>query len=143
MLVLIVLTISGVILFNVDGRDEETRAASQPAQQRPAAAHTLGDAEQASIISIFLSEEDGASYMAGSGTPEFEALAGGIARARPVAGETDESFTDLLVVSFGRGETLEASYSPARNLLIFEGRAYQPDTNLSLLVSAVKSRTDS
>ncbi|MHB9111346.1 MAG: hypothetical protein ACYC4D_01780 [Thermoleophilia bacterium] len=103
---------------------------------------TLADVPRARFLSIFVSDAAGnlASYMVGGGTPEFDGFAEAMASAQPAPGASDETFTDLLVISFGTNDTLELSYSPSRNQFILDDVLYQPTADLSPMITAVESK---
>jgi len=105
---------------------------------------TLAEAGKADFISIILYEgaNPAVSYMAGSGTEEFDALTEAMEQAAPVAGGSDETFADLLVLSFGRGDTLNVVYSTRRNLLMVEDQMYQPSVDMQQIIDQVQIRTD-
>ncbi|MBI5870543.1 MAG: hypothetical protein HZB44_06250 [Actinobacteria bacterium] len=105
---------------------------------------TLADVPRARFLSIFVSDDAGnlASYMVGGGTPEYDAFAGAISGAQPEPGASDETFTDLLVVSFGTNDSLELSYSPSRNRFILDDVLYQPAADLSPMITDVEKRFD-
>ncbi|MDO8737300.1 MAG: hypothetical protein Q7K29_09515 [Thermoleophilia bacterium] len=102
----------------------------------------LADVPQARFMSIFVTDAAGnlASYMVGGGTQEFDGFAEAIANAQPATGASDETFSDLLVVSFGANDTLELSYSRSRNQFILEDVLYQPTASLSPMISTVESK---
>ena len=103
----------------------------------------LSEAVQAQFISIIILEADGrtsSAVMAGSTTEEFDSLSEALAEAQPVAGATDDSFNHLLVLSFARGDTLDISYSPARNLIMLGEQAYRPAADLSPLIAEVRQK---
>lgn len=104
----------------------------------------LSEAGKADFISIIIYEgaDPAVSYMAGSGTEEFDALAEAMEQAAPVAGESDETFAVLLVLSFGRGDTLNAVYSAQRNLLMVEDQMYQPSGDVQKIIDQVQITTD-
>lgn len=103
---------------------------------------TLADVPQARFLSIFVSDAAGnlASYMVGGDTPEFDGFAEAMANAQPAPGISDETFSDLLVISFGTNDTLELSYSRSRNQFILEDVLYQPTASLSPMIATVESK---
>lgn len=105
---------------------------------------SLSETGKARFISIILYKNGSpaVSYMAGAGTEEFDAMAAAMEKAELVEAQADESFADLLVVSFGRGDTLDVSYSSGRNLLMVEDQAFQPTANLQKIIEQVQSKSD-
>ena len=89
-----------------------------------------------------MSNADGslASYMVGGSTEEFRAFAEAVASARPVEGTSDATFSDLLVFSFGGGDTLEIAYSRSRNQIILTDRLFQPGVNLAPMITNVEQK---
>lgn len=110
----------------------------------PAHVRDISETDRASFISIFVRDTGGqlSSLMVGSGTDEFNALAQAIVQARPVTATTDASFDQLLVVSFGRGDTMDLTYSASRNQIICGEQAYEPPANLTPLIDAVSEKTN-
>ncbi|MHB8857877.1 MAG: hypothetical protein ACYC6Z_00100 [Thermoleophilia bacterium] len=104
--------------------------------------HSPQDAPQAKFLSIFASNTDGslASYMVGGKTKEFDAFAADVASAPPAEGASDESFSDLLVFSFGAGDTLEVAYSRSRNQFILGDKLFQPAENLAPMIADVEQK---
>lgn len=102
----------------------------------------LTEAPGARFMSIIVSDAKGnlASYMVGGKTEEFDTFAAAIADARLLTGPGDESFTDLLVLSFGDNDTLEVSYSRARNQFILGDSLFQPSANLAPMIGAVEQK---
>lgn len=119
-----------------DGGIEEGTGATSPRDHSPL------DAPQAKFLSIFASNADGslASYMVGGKTEEFDAFAADVASAPPAEGVSDESFSDLLVFSFGPGDTLEVAYSRGRNQFILGDRLFQPAENLAPMIANVEQK---
>ena len=73
-------------------------------RRRPGAPRrTLAEAPQARFISLFVTNPAGgvSSFLVGGKTDEFNAFAAAVAEGRPIEGGSDESFTDLIVFSFG------------------------------------------
>ena len=103
---------------------------------------TLAESPRARFLSIFVSDPAGglASYLVGGGTEEFNGFASAIAGAQAVEGAGDESFSDLLVLSFGANDTLEVSYSRSRNQFIIDDRLYRPTDDLAPMIGAVEQR---
>ncbi|MHB1389918.1 MAG: hypothetical protein ACYCXF_01620 [Thermoleophilia bacterium] len=129
----------------LQNRDEaNARLTTNP--QSTVATHVRGiqETDQASFISIFVQNAAGqlTSLMVSSGTSEFNALATAIAQSRPVAGATDATFDQLLVVSFGRGDTMDLTYSPSRNRIIYGEQVYEPAADLTPLIEAVRAQTN-
>ncbi len=103
---------------------------------------TRAEAPQAKFLSIFVTTSAGglASYMVGGDTDEFMAFADALVSAQPVEGISDETFADILVLSFGNNDTLEIPYSRTRNLFIIDETLYQPSANLGPMIAAVEQR---
>ncbi|MCL6106398.1 MAG: hypothetical protein M1309_03490 [Actinobacteria bacterium] len=104
--------------------------------------HTPVDAPHAGFMSIFVYDARGgvSSFMVGGRTGEFTALSTGISKARMVAGESDQSVSELLVFSFGGDNTLELPYSQTRNLFFLSGQAYRPSTDLSPIIDSIEKK---
>ncbi|MHB1361317.1 MAG: hypothetical protein ACYCW5_01800 [Thermoleophilia bacterium] len=104
--------------------------------------HALQDAPQARFLSVFTSNADGslASYMVGGKTEEFNTFAADVASGQPVEGASDATFSDLLVFSFGAGDTLEVAYSRRRNQFILGDKLYQPAGNLAPMIANVEQK---
>ncbi|MHB0867523.1 MAG: hypothetical protein ACYC6B_03095 [Thermoleophilia bacterium] len=127
----------------VQNHDEATARFNADSQAAaPAHVRDISETVQASFISIFVRDTGGqlSSLMVGSGTDEFNALAQAIVQARPVTAATDASFDQLLVVSFGRGDTMDLTYSASRNQIICGEQAYEPPTDLTPLIDAVSKQ---
>lgn len=105
-------------------------------------AHGLDDSPQARFLSIFVYDARGgvSSFMVGGGTEEFGRFAEAIRDAQPVGETEDETFSDLLVLSFGSNDTMEMSYSRSRNLLAFNGQVYRPPLDLAAIIGSVEQR---
>ncbi len=136
---LIVLALATVLLTS---EDTSGSRGSGPSEDGAPRQHALSEAPQARFLSIFAVSADGslASYMVGGQTDEFNAFAAAVAGAPEIVGGSDESFTDLLVFSFGTNDTLEVAYSRAHNQFILEDRLYQPKANLAPMIAAVEEK---
>ncbi len=104
--------------------------------------YTPVDAPHAGFMSIFVYDARGgvSSFMVGGRTGEFKALSTGISNARMVAGESDQSVSELLVFSFGGDNTLELPYSQTRNLFFLDSQAYRPSTDLSPIIDSIEKK---
>lgn len=133
-----------LIFLALSAGDDSERTAD--GGERPGAAaippRSLADVPQSRFVSIFVSDAEGnlASYMVGGDTPEFDGFAEAITNAQPVPGISDETFSDLLVVSFGTNDTLELSYSRSLNQFMFEDMLYEPRADLSPMIAVVESK---
>jgi hypothetical protein len=143
---LLVILMAGLILMasRVGSDSEDSAGSGADGQSDPSIAEprTLADIPRARFLSIFVSDPAGnlASYMVGGGTPEFDGFTGAIAGAQAAPGASDETFSDLLVVSFGANDTLELSYSRSRNQFILDDVLYQPTADLSPMITDVESK---
>lgn len=143
---LLALLMTGLIFmaYRVGSDSENTagRGADEQSETAIPEPRTIADVPKARFLSIFVSDPAGnlASYMVGSGTPEFDGFAEAITGAQPAPGESDETFSDLLVISFGSNDTLELSYSRSRNQFILDDVLYQPTADLSPMISTVESK---
>ncbi len=131
----IALAVRNEAVNSTSGADPSGDAATVPAR-------TLADAGNAHFISIMVYDGNGgvSSFMVGGKTDEFKAFTAAVRDARPVDQPADASFSDLLVFSFGRQDTLEASYSRTRNLLMLGDQAYRPAADLAPMIADVEKR---
>lgn len=122
--------------------DEAGSQAPPSAAATEAAAHSLADLPSAAFLSLFVYDANGgvASFMIGGGTDDFRQIAGAVATAAAVDESKDESFSDLLVFSFGSDDTVEIAYSASRNLLSLGGVRYRPAAGLPQMLSRVEKR---
>lgn len=145
MLAVLFLVAASVLLAVILIRDRDAvDAGGTEARQAQDLHHNLGDAGEAEFVSIFVYQQGGdmTSYMVSDSTDNFGGLAAAVTGAKPVAGERDESFTDLLVFSFKDRSTMELSYSSARNLLSYEDALYMPAADLAPMIGEVEARFD-
>jgi hypothetical protein len=138
----LVLTVTAVFLARHSQGQEQSENVPAAGLSTAATSHSLQDASLAGFISVFVYDEAGqvSSIMVGSGTAEFDSFASALQAAKPVEAVTDDTFNILLVVSFGRNQTMDVSYSPARNILIEGEQAYQPQVDLNPLISQVRHK---
>lgn len=143
-LALLALAAIAALLAIRQGAGEKSAVSSEPAATTAAPARTLAETDQAGFISIFVYNAAGevASYMVGSGTDEFNQFVEAIEKAQPVAAAADETFSDMLIISFGHNDTIDLSYSPEKNTLIREEQAYLPPTDLKPLIASVERKFD-
>lgn len=144
-IVVLAIAVTAALLVRSTGRGDSPSIRSGANAESEPRIRSLSEAGRAKFISIivYVAGEPSVSYMAASGTEEFTELAGAIAGAQPQAGTADETFSDLLVVSFGRGDTLDLSYSPGRNLLLRDDQAYRPQGDIQQVIDRVRDRMDS
>jgi len=130
------------LALRVNNDSDQTVAVRERQGTATVPPRSLADVPQARFISIFVSDTAGnlASFMVGGETPEFDGFAEAIANAQPAPGLSDETFSDLLVVSFGTNDTLEVQYSRSLNQFMFEDVLYQPAADLSPMISVVESK---
>lgn len=143
LLVVVLTVIATLVSRQLENRDEAAaRLKANPQATVPAHARGIAQTAQADFISIFVRDAGGqlSSLMVSSGTDEFNALAEAIVQSQPIAGATDAAFDQLLVVSFGRGDTMDLTYSPSRNQMILGEQVYQPDADLTPLIEAVRQQ---
>ncbi len=107
-----------------------------------AVTHSLSDAESAEFLTVFVYDEGGmlVSLMVGGSTEEFSSIAAAVAGASPAEGVIDDTFSDLLVFSFGEGDTMEVPYSRARDLLFYENQLLTPASELPPVIDSVEKR---
>lgn len=96
-----------------------------------------GEAEKSSSLEVvsFDSLTGSSSYRIESGGGGLEPIARAVSGAAPATGTADDSFTELLVFSFGPGDSLELSYSPGRNLLMTGESFYAPAEDIAALLA--------
>lgn len=135
----LILGVATYLLLGDSGTSGEDGASGAGAAPRE---RTLQDAPQARFLSIFSSSGDGSlsSYLVGGKTDEFNAFGEAIAGARPADGASDETYADLLVLSFGEDDTLEISYSRAHNRFILGDVIYEPATELAPMIESVEQK---
>lgn len=138
------ITVAAVLLASGQRTREAANSSSDPSSTTAGPARSLTETGRAGFISVFVYNAAGqvSSYMIGSGTDEFNAFAQAIENAQPVGTAADETFSDLLVISFGHNDTVDLSYSPEKNTLIHEEQAYRPATDLAPLISRVEQKFD-
>lgn len=139
LIVVLVFVASRVNNDNGDAAGGDAGRSESTASARP---RNLADVPRARFVSIFVTDAAGnlASYMVGGGTSEFDGFAEAITNAKPAAGASDETYSDLLVFSFGANDTLELSYSRRLNLFILEDVLYQPSASLSPMITTVENK---
>lgn len=141
---LVILALTVVVALLIFGRrqDEIVGGSSAPAASLSQRTHELRETSEARFISVIIYDAKGevSSYMVGAGTDEFDAFAKALAEARPVPDPADDTFSNLLVVSFGRSDTMDLSYSPKKNLVILGEQTFQPAADLGPLVTQVSQK---
>ncbi len=140
---LAVAAVALVLVLAIRMTSEHTYSArEQQAVSAATRSHTLAEAGSADFVSIFVYDGEGgvASLMVSGSTEEFQRFVDAVRGAVPTEGERDDSFSDLLVFSYGDGSSLELPYSRTRNRLAYEGRLYQPAAELAPLIESVEVR---
>ena len=105
-------------------------------------AHGLGDAGKAEFLTILVYDGEGgvSSFMVGGSTREFQDFVAAVRDARQAMGEKDDSFSYLLVFSFGDRSTLELPYSRNRNLLATGDQLFTPSSDIGPMIAGVEER---
>jgi hypothetical protein len=131
-----------VLLIHNDSKESDRGSGGGRTTTSTAPPRTLADVPGARFISIFVTDATGnlASYMVGGGTEEFDSFTEAIANAEAAPGVSDETFTDLMVISFETNDTLELSYSRSSNRFILDDVLYKPTTDLSPMIAAVEGK---
>lgn len=98
--------------------------------------YALADVRSASHMNVTVYDGDGPpGYLGWSGGSEsMEAFTAAVAAATPVEGEPDESFADLIVFYLADGDSVQMTYSREQDLLMFDGRLYQPAGEIAPLI---------
>lgn len=131
MLILLSAVLAAGLLALSDERARLSGGAPPPDRQR-----SPGEAAAAVSIQViwFDSETGRASYMIDATDGRLAAIGAAVSSATPVTAVADESFTQLLVFSFGANDTMEISYSPGKNLLMAGEVFYMPASDLKALL---------
>ncbi|MFA6000778.1 MAG: hypothetical protein WC828_01530 [Thermoleophilia bacterium] len=142
MVVLALVIVASVLLLRSLGRNEEASENGSFDNVSGVRERTMAEAPRANFISLFVYDANGgvASFMVGGKTEEFDAFASAIAEARPVEAIADESFSDLIILSFGSKDTLELSYSRKLNMLKLGDQGYAPQENLTPMIVEVEQK---
>ncbi|MFA5809302.1 MAG: hypothetical protein WC935_03055 [Thermoleophilia bacterium] len=142
MVILTLVIVALVLLVLSRGRNEEGVENGLPGTVSAVGERTIAEAPQANFLSLFVYDANGgvASFMVGGKTEEFDAFASALAGARPVEAMDDESFSDLIILSFGSKDTLELSYSRKLNMLRLGDQGYAPQENLAPMIVEVEQK---
>lgn len=142
MVVLMLVIVASVLLVRSMERDEKEAGQGSTDTVTSARERTIAEAPQANFLSLFVYDANGgvSSFMVGGMTEEFNAFAAALAAARPVEAAADETYSDLIILSFASKDTLELAYSRKLNIFRLGDQAYEPQENLALKIAEIEQK---
>lgn len=140
--VLVLASVGIMLLVRYPFGDKDTSASGGDRHTQTQQTRPLSASGEAEFVTVFVYGDDGemAAYMVGGHTDEFSSIQDAIAGASSGTGNTDESFSDLLVFSFSDGTTMEVAYSPGLNSLSYGGSIYELQEDLGPTIKRVEER---
>ena len=142
MVILALVIVASVLLIRSLGRNEEGVENGLSGTVSTVRERTIAEATRANFLSLFVYDANGgvSSFMVGGKTEEFDAFASALVGASPVEARADESFSDLIILSFDSKDTLELSYSRKLNIFKLGDQGYAPRENLTPMIEEVEQK---